>query len=284
MNPEKLKNLLPFLYNHRVRAQSVCRMDALSRMYLAVNDLICVSAIDDYENRKKITHKINALYRVIDRPSASGLRRMYRLTKESTLTVYGIKDTECSRLYNDLLAGYVKNPDPAQELDIMACIVYELGSIADDVTGLDYYPFFQTKCRQWINELDTDGRWEGISQETAVRRLALLQDNSCIFRDDRFDDTLLQAYNYYSEQLTLPMKITADQLPLFGAWYDLLRIPGIFPYVPKRLKQVARLMEQFASQAKPRSDAWYLAISYVVVQCCFDLMDDLQQEAIQEAG
>lgn len=94
---------------------------------------------------------------------------MYRLTKESTLTVYGIKDTECSRLYNDLLAGYVKNPDPAQELDIMACIVYELGSIADDVTGLDYYPFFQTKCRQWINELDTDGRWEGISQETAVR-------------------------------------------------------------------------------------------------------------------
>ena len=160
MNPEKLKNLLPFLYNHRVRAQSVCRMDALSRMYLAVNDLICVSAIDDYENRKKITHKINALYRVIDRTSASGLRRMYRLTKESTLTVYGIKDTECSRLYNDLLAGYVKNPDPAQELDIMACIVYELGSIADDVTGLDYYPFFQTKCRQWINELDTDGRWE----------------------------------------------------------------------------------------------------------------------------
>lgn len=247
MNPEKLRNLLPFLYNHRVCAQSACRIDALSRMYLAVNDLICVSAIDDYENRKKITHKINALYRVIDRTSASGLRRMYRLTKESTLTVYGIKDTECSRLCNDLLAGYVKNPDPAQELDIMACIVYELGNIADDVTGLDYYPFFQTKCRQWINELDADGRWEGISQETAVRRLALLQDNSCIFRDDRFDDTLLQAYNYYSEQLTLPVKITADQLPLFGAWYDLLRIPGIFPCVPERLKQVARLMEQFAS-------------------------------------
>lgn len=66
-------------------------IDALSRMYLAVNDLICVSAIDDYENRKKITHKINALYRVIDRTSASGLRRMYRLTKESTLIVYGIK-------------------------------------------------------------------------------------------------------------------------------------------------------------------------------------------------
>lgn len=145
MNPEKLKNLLPFLYNHRVRAQSACRIDALSRMYLAVNDLICVSAIDDYENRKKITHKINALYRVIDRTSASGLRRMYRLTKESTLTVYGIKDTECSRLYNDLLAGYVKNPDPAQELDIMACIVYELGALRMPSRGLDYYPFFQTK-------------------------------------------------------------------------------------------------------------------------------------------
>ena len=284
MDQKGLHAFFPFLCNHRTHAQSETRIDALSRMYIAVNDLICTLAIDDYGNRRKITRKIDSLYKTLDRSSIKNLTRMYRLTKEVSMAVYGDKDRECSGIYYDSITSYLKDPDPEVEPDVMRCIVYELGDIPEDNTEFDFYPYFRNKCRQWAGELDGAGCWKGIPEATALERLGLLQDNSCVFRDDSFSDGLMRAYGYYRKHLILPRQAEAEDLPLLGAWYDLLRIPGVLPYEPALSGRIARLMEDFANAEKPRSDEWYFATSYAVMQGCTDTMDNAQTEMIWKAG
>lgn len=285
MTETDLRALLPFLYDHRVQGQSDARIDALSRMYLAVDDLLCITSLYDYAARRKIGRKIDAFYRVIDRTSVKGLCRMYRLAKESTWAVYGEKDEECSELYYRFVGDYLANPDPGQEQDVLRCIAYEWGNIADDTTESDCCSFYRAKGEQWVEELDADGCWQSLSQEKAVRRIESLQHYYYAFRDDRFNDAILRAYDYYKKRLALPAGIASERLlPLLGAWYDLSRVPGVFPYDQNLPKRIAGLMGDFANTVKPRSDAWYFAMGYAVVQCCSDILDSVQREMIQEAG
>lgn len=281
MDQKGLHTFFPFLCNHHTNVRSETRIDALSRMYIAVNDLICTLAIDDYENRSKITRKIDSLYKTLDRSSVKNLTRMYRLTKEVSMAVYGDKDRECSDIYYDSITSYLKDPDPEVEPDVMRCIVYELGDIPEDNTGFDFYPYFRERCRSWIDELDGEDRWKGIPEVTALERLGLLQDNSCVFRDDSFNDALMWVYGCYRKHLILPRQAEAEDLPLLGAWYDLLRIPGVLPYEPALSERIAQLMEDFANAAKPRSDEWYFATSYAVRQGCTDIINKAQSNLRQ---
>lgn len=282
MTEKDLRELFPFLCNHRIASQSDVRIDALSRMCVAYNDLVCVLACDDYAHRQKITRKADSLYRIMDRSSAKGLLRMYRLTKDVTMAIYGPKDEECSKLYYELLDAYMLHPTPDEELAVMQCIVYELGNIAGNNTEFDFYSWFCERCQQWISDLNDEGCWPELLPETALQRLQLLQDNSCVFRDTSLNSSALRAYDYYRRSLTLPNRITAADLPLLGALYDLLRVPGLVPYDPALQKQIGLLLEDFAATVKPRSDAWYFATSYAVVQCCADLIDWAQRELLQQ--
>lgn len=280
MTDKDLRELFPFLYNHRITSQNDVRIDALSQMYIAYNDSISVLACDNYVQRRKITRKIDLLYRMMDRSSVKGLLRMYRLTKDVMMRIYGPKDEECSKSYYKLLNAYMRHPSPDEELTVMQCIVYELGNIAGNNTEFDFYPWFQEKCRQWVSELNDEGRWPELPSETAVLRLQLLQDNSRVFRDTDLDSSVLRAYDYYRKFLIIPNRITAADLPLLGTWYDLLRTPDLIPYEPDLQKQIAQLLEDFAATVKPHSDAWYFATSYAVVQCCVEQIDRVQQELL----
>ena len=282
MTGKDIRELFPFLCNHRIASQSDVRLDALSRMCIAYNDLICMLACDDYEHRRKISRKIDSFYRVMDCSSIDGLLQKYRLTKNVTMAIYGSKDEECSELYYRLIDKYLKHPAPGDETAVMQCIIYEIGNIAGNNTEYDFYPWFRERCRQWISELNEMGCWQELSTETALRRLQLLQDNSRIFRDTDFDSDILCAYNYYRAHLILPGQITAEDLPLLGAWYDMLRIPGLVSYEPALLQQIAGLLDDFAVTVEPRSDAWYFATSYAVTQCCADIIDQVQREMMQQ--
>lgn len=273
MDKVALHLLFSFLEHSRITTLNEVQIDALSRMYVAINDLTCTLPVNDYGDRRKILRRIDALYRGLDRSSVGGLLRMYRLTKEVAMTVYGPKDRECSALYCKLIDEYLKNPSPSGETAAMQCIVYEIGNIAENNTEFDFYSWFQDRCRQWVSGLDESGCWPGLPIETALQRLRLLKDNSCVFRDSGLDSETLRAYGYYRSGLVLPDRATAADLPLLGAWYDLLRIPGLMPYEPKLSRRIARLLEDFAATAEARSDAWYFALSYAVVQDCADLME-----------
>ena len=73
MTEADLRALLPFLYNHRVKGQNDVRIDALSRMFLAVGDLVCVTSLHNYALRHKIICRIDTLYRDMERSSVEGL-------------------------------------------------------------------------------------------------------------------------------------------------------------------------------------------------------------------
>lgn len=260
------------------------RIDALSRMYIAINDLIWTLPVDGCEDRRKIVRRIDSLYRGLDRSSVAGLLRMYRLTKEVAMAVYGPKDQECSALYYELLAGRLEHLSSAEEIAAMQCVVYEIGNIAENNTEFDFYPWFQERCRQWVSGLDASGCWPELPVEMALQRLQLLRDNSCVFRDASLDSDMLRAYDHYRSGLILPERITAGDLPLLGAWYDLLRIPGGVPYEPDLPCQIARRLEDFAAAAEVRSDAWYFAMSYAVVQGCADLVGKAEREMMQQTA
>jgi len=81
MTEKDIWEFFPFLYNHRITSQRTVRLDALSRMCIAYNDLICMLACNDYEHQRKITRKIDSLYHVIDGSTINGLVQKYRLTQ-----------------------------------------------------------------------------------------------------------------------------------------------------------------------------------------------------------
>ncbi len=114
MTEKDIWEFFPFLYNHRITSQRTVRLDALSRMCIAYNDLICMLACNDYEHQRKITRKIDSLYHVIDGSTINGLVQKYRLTKEVTMAAYGPKDEACSELYYRLVDKYLKRPATAE--------------------------------------------------------------------------------------------------------------------------------------------------------------------------
>lgn len=281
MTEKELQVLLPVLYNHRLKGQTDRRIDALIRMYVAIHDLICSTSLYDFESRSRAVRKINALFQVLDRTTIKGLCRMYRLTKEVALAVYGEKDLACRALYRELIGRYMKSPDASQETDVMQCIVYELGNVLDGNTELDYYEFFRNRSRRWISELTVDGCWSGLPPEAALRRIDILQYNYYAFRDESLNDAVLRAFHFYKMHLTLPTKAAAEDLPWLGAWYDLLRTPGLLPEEPGLLKQLARLFDDFAATAEYHSDGWYVATSYAVVECCAGIMAEMERKILQ---
>ena len=284
MDKAALHLLFSFLDHSRITGLNEVRIDALSRMYLAFNDLICTLAVNDYEDRRKIARRINSIYRGLDRSSIVGLLRMYRLTKEVAMAVYGPKDEECSALYYELLDGQLEHLSPAEEIAAMQCIVYEIGNIAGNNTEFDFYPWFQERCREWVAGLDESGCWPGLPVETALQRLQLLKDNSCVFRDKALDAEVLRAYDHYRSGLILPERTTAEDLPLLGAWYDLLRIPGLVEYEPALLHRIAQMLEEFAAATEVRSDVWYFAMSYAAVQGCADVVEAAEREMMQQTA
>lgn len=272
MTEKELQDFFPFLCRHRVRRQNEVRVDALSRMYIAVGDLPGSASLQGFDLRRKLVRKIDSLYNALDGSSIPNLRRMYRLTKEFP-AVCAERDEACRTLCYNLLDRYMKHPNPEEEIEAMRCIVYELGGILEDNTGFDYYGYFLSTCRRWIAELADGNHWPGLPVETALQRLELLQDNYYVFRDGRFNDALLRVYARYRKQFVLPERVASGQLPLLGAWYDLLCVPGLFPEEAGLLKRIAGLLEDFAAAEKFRSDAWYYAVSYAVVQGCADVSD-----------
>lgn len=250
------------------------RFDAISRMYLALNDLICTGYADDYTNRRTVTEKIDALFHAQDCSTIGGLCRIYRLVKEASATLYGEKDERCSRSFRRLLGNYLRRPNPAEELDAMQCVVYESGGIQKGNMESDYYSFFRERCEAWRKDLTIAGNWPHVPEEDALRRMALLRDNFYVFADGRFNDTARRAYAYYRSRLVLPDRMEPGRLSLFGGWYDLLRDPGLFPREQELMIRIAAAMEESAETARPDSDEYYIAVSYAVVQKCSVLMDD----------
>ena len=75
MDKAALHLLFSFLDHSRITGLNEVRIDALSRMYLAFNDLICTLAVNDYEDRRKIARRIDSIYRGLNRSSIVGLLR-----------------------------------------------------------------------------------------------------------------------------------------------------------------------------------------------------------------
>lgn len=275
MDKRNPQELLSFACNLPTDRSNTIRIDAIVRIHLALNDLFCTQYADDLAARKKIMDRIDTLYMMQDRCSIGGLCRMYRLAKETTATLYGTKDELCSRTYRELLDNRVRRPKPAEELDIMQCIVYELGDIPTGNAELDYYSFFRARCTAWQKTQTPAGYWPGVSEEIALRRIALLRDNYYVFGQTLFNDTALRAYTYYRIRRQAPRQITVAELIRLGGWYDLLCDEGMYPGEPEVRSHIGRSFAFFAETTKPYSDEWYIASSYAAVHRCFVLTDEL---------
>lgn len=281
MTEQDLRALFPFLCNHRLTDQSAARLDALSRMLLACNDLACMSACGQGDGfGRRIVRKIDSLYRAMDRTTLSGLLRMYRLTKEVSMGCYGSKDEECSALYCQLMSRYFDRPVPGEELAAMRCTVYEIGA-AEKSTELDFYPWFRERCRQWVAAANETGCWSGLPVAAALGRLELLEANDRLFGDRSLEGDILKIYDRYRRGLTVPACASAEQVAELGGWYDLLLRSELFPGDPALSRRIARSLEAFAASARPRTDAWYCALSYAVVQCAADSIGRIQEELLQ---
>ncbi|MCM1197926.1 MAG: hypothetical protein NC308_03470 [Clostridium sp.] len=299
MTEISLRELLPRLYGRQFSGISAGRADALSRMYLAYSTFLCTMEYDNICGRNMLSDSMESLYRYIrdmfvsahpghlegfDRieSGANGftwiraLELMYRLTKEVPMAINGEKDVECTCLYSRILPGVISSPGTEDEISAMRCIVYELGNVYGDRSGLDFYPWFRSVCLRWLTEVDASGIWPGLTVETAMERLLLLQDNSLVFSDSSLDSAAKDIYRSYLCRLSLPLQLTENNMAEYCAWHELMSDSYLYQCDKGDAGRLAGLIEDFAGSLPEYSDGWYMAMSYVVAQCC--------REAIAAAG
>lgn len=288
MDNKALNELYRFVIRHKLHAQSSVRMAALARMLVAYNNLVCMTAENDYDERDRIIRKIDALFDAVDCRDTGGLLLRYRLTKDVMLAVYGDRDVECGDAYRDIVGRFVTSVDRVgmtlDELDTMKCVVYELGNIFGDNTQFDYYPWFRERCEEWICGIGENGSWQSVDLAVAARRLGLLEDNRCVFNDCSFDDRMLSAYGYYKAEFERVFQSlnTHGDIGMLGAWADLLRMPGFLPCDTDLYDRVLGRMETIAGTVQPRSDIWYTAMSYVVEHRCLSIVGKAQEEMLRD--
>ena len=81
------------------------------------------------------------------------------------------------------------------------------------------YLFFRQTLSEWAVDMLADGSWTGVLMPDGLERLLLLNMNSYMFLDKRYDDKIRSCYSYYSSQ-PLPLNPSAADLKTYGLLCD----------------------------------------------------------------
>lgn len=291
MTETNLQDIFNLLCTGSFAGLGVAQADALVRVCIAYNDVLCTVAYDDFDGRRRIAAIADALYDALRIEEAKGessdirhLEMMFRLAKDFTMSVYGKKDEECSRLYRKAIPELISAASDEEEIYAMRCIVYELGNAIGDISDLWDLRWFGQRCRSWVAAADASGRWDGVDETVAVHRLMLLQDNSMFFGDRSLDKAVQKIYAAYRSGLDLQASVTEHNVNLFAAWHDLLKNSFRFDDEPLMRCRIAGMLEEFSNRVPDFSDGWHMAMGHVFEEACLEIQENIQHEIFAETA
>lgn len=165
------------------------------------NDCMCATSSYDTEVRSNMKKIACDMFDAVPQESVSDLLTMYMLTKALVLSVYSDRDDKCSELFHRLIPPYLSSPNrllsEQLQMDILRCIVFEMGNSPSDSMYGACVSYYQSICELWLSKLNSEWAWMGLGNELAMERLQLLRDGIEIFGISALSEKTERAYEYY---------------------------------------------------------------------------------------
>lgn len=289
MMHDYLKTLLPELQRSTLAERTNPSLVSLAKAYAALCRLVSFHAPEaGYCDRDTCFRKIDALFHVLSarcggEPDtvlrARMIRAMFTLVVDTVPAVDFTKRCACCSAADTLIGDYLKtsDTDPLKQAAVCQCLTDLLypGPDADNA----YYLYLQECIAAWASSMPSDGRWPGIPEEVALERIDVMNRNSFMLLDKRFDEAICRAFRFYNESVRIPIgpgSLYPDRLPLLGRLYDAATLGNAYRIDTHAAARIATFMFHYSLSAIDRGDDWFYSTSYVVHHVCEELAARMQ--------
>jgi hypothetical protein len=247
-----LRSLIsPFLSETPSTSDSVDHLLAHFRVITAVYLLVTTRGYDHESGScREWMQRLSGLFYILYRKGrrtnsfierAQLLSAMYRLTGETDLAYEQEYTDSCRTVGEQLFADYEQlfadykqqsmnngeqryTDNTLSQAAYCRCITdyyYPEAAVGD--TAFDRY---QTILNEWVSSLSETGNWEGISDDTALARIEVLNRNSYMFLNRTFDGQIAEAYRYYLSRI---LACPTNNPHTLGALYEVVMQGNAYP-------------------------------------------------------
>ena len=295
MTPDNLKELLPRLRNESFVDAANGRLLSLARIYVSLYNLVAFNSLDTvYGDRKIFQQKIDTLLRILQERCGSErdivlharmVEMMFSLVCGIVAPVDFKKRNSCCEAVNALVRDHMYGCGSLLEQSCLCKCLTDLlypGPVQD---GL-YYPYLQDQIAGWTSGLNDDDGWPGVSVDIALERIEVLNRNSYMLLDKRYDGMICGLFSYYRNQLPVPenpANFDVCCLPMLGQLYEIMLQGNTCDVDKSVLQRIAMFMYVYSGSFAEGSDDWLYCISFVVHHLCEDIADQIQNTMLNIA-
>lgn len=289
MTPDYLKNMLVQLLDLRFADATNLRLEALARSYGALYNGLSFGAPEvACGDRRSLQRKIDALFGVLDsrcsgEPAAAlrcrMIRAMFTLVCGTVPAVDFGKKSRCCAAGDAFVQAYWESGDPLEQAAVCECITELLypAPARDDA----YLAYLQERIGQWVAQQHPDGGWGDLPTEAALARIEVMNRNSYMLLDKRFDGVVRRAFAYYRERLAAADNagnFDARSLLTMGRLYDVCSQGNAYRVCDDTMRRIVRLLQDYNDLQPGRTDGWYFCNSYLIDAACRGIADRFQTE------
>lgn len=281
MTPDQLNILLSQVSDRKFAGMTTDALLAVARIYGTLCNLVSFHDLDAvYGDRRFYRRKLDALFPVLhsrlgEEENAVRCGRMIRAMFDLVCGTFGAIDFRkknlCCAAADSLVGDYLKTNggNPSEQVSVCDCIISLLypGPDTDD----SYSEYLRDAISEWISDQRSDGGWAGVTAETALARIEVLNRNSSMLLDKRYDDAVRRGFDHYRNTLHVPEGVDnfdPAYLPTLGRLYD-TAMPGNALAMDYALAhEIAEFMSTYNHSTIDRNDDWFYCTSYAVHHHC----------------
>lgn len=297
MTPDQLRELFPRLRDESFADASNGRLLSWARIYISLYNLVAFNSLDAvYGDRKIYRRKIDTLFRMLQNRCGSErdavlrarmIQAMFSLVCGIVAPVDSKRRNACCEAVTALVRDRVHTGGGSllEQVCLCKCLTDLLypGPVQDDLC----YPHLQRQIAEWISGLTADGGWQGVSVDVALERIGVLNRNSYMFLDKRYDGTIRNLFDYYRNRVSVPEEsanFDACSLPVLGCLYDVAVQGNAYMIDCELTHRIALLLQHYGDSLPDRTDVWYFCTAYAIDAICEQITGQIQSEVLQHTA
>lgn len=192
--------------------------------------------------------------RTSDPAVRSGIvRGMFRLACRAALVPDPVRIDACRMATEELLDVFRGAELPPALCDCLADTLYPDADANEEHAGR-----LPDQSARWAAALGTNGRWADLSLGEALERIASMNRTSEMFACDGYDSAIRQAFASYRKGTMHAMDTES-----LGTLGELVMQGNALPLDRMAAEKIASALCDRSRRLPPRSDAWWVCISYV---------------------
>lgn len=286
MNKEAtLKNYIHQI--SRLEAQeeslSVDGLEALSRIYVALYNLVVVKSLDTTLGSRLTHHeRLKRLYGVSlkrYRKEKNFIQRcrLVNILQYLSNEPFGFNLPWRNQSF-DLTGKFIEEEMPLHhermQPEWLWCVAYWFYPMNNDCTEDRNFRCFKKQLASWVIQLDGKDRWGGLSMLEVLQRLDILNANSYLFLDETYGPIIRSLYAYCRKQTKIAATTDKEALQTMGLLYEQALNFNAYPAETLTQKVVIQAMKDSHYLLAEYSDEWLYVFSYLMFDLCEAIMGE----------